>query len=621
VRRGHGDAGSALVMALLFVSLFGLVTTALLSFGFSGERTQVVVREERDARYAADGALEGAISRYQQMVEGGNPDPCAGYDENNPFFVYTVHDKTATATCNGTTVGGTPNPPSILQPTGFDTANSDFVPYNSGGTNASLIQTVQYTESTGSPGTVARTFYPYASDNQVTMTYAGVTTPPGAQYQSVHAFVGHNEGANPSAPQTQFVQVRTSEDGTNYFSCGKYELSDAAVSGGQQPWPPYAVVDLTRQSPVGGTAGAFCLHTPNTVNNAQITYLATSTQCSGRVWTDGVTTASSRTITSATARFRSTDVGRSITGGTIPSGRTIQSVTDGTMATFNGSTGATASATGVSMTLGNPCTFHNDWLDSISLCVCLGALPSASASNGTGTKDFRTLYAGCPPLFTNWGTREVAWNGPPAGTCPAPPDTGTSTEPSCVGIPVTTCAANSATPGGPSRASAVGTVWNANETHSITFSGFSWPAIGTVDYVSLRVVHAEQNATYRPSVRIQGAGIDCTFNSSSTPSLTSTASLPMRDDMMLLPATCAPDTAAKMGQVSVTFTETCSNGASGCNAWVGIDSLMFVLTYELGGPGGAPSAAFTATTPGGTTVTADASFVDGTTEVSNYQVT
>jgi hypothetical protein len=142
-----------------------------------------------------------------------------------------------------------------------------------------------------------------------------------------------------------------------------------------------------------------------------------------------------------------------------------------------------------------------------------------------------------------------------------------------------------------------------------------------VQYVSLRVVHAEASALYKPSARIQGAGIDCTLNEVSSPPLTSTGALPMRDDMMLLPATCAPDTAAKMSQVSVTYTVTCT-GAAGCSPqYIGIDTLQFLLTYELGGPGGAPSAAFTATTPGGTTVTADASFVDGTTEVSNYQVT
>lgn len=71
---------------------------------------------------------------------------------------------------------------------------------------------------------------------------------------------------------------------------------------------------------------------------------------STRSVSDGVTTASSTTITSATANFASTDVGVGISGGSIPAGATIASVTNTTTAVL--SAAATTSATAVSITIG-----------------------------------------------------------------------------------------------------------------------------------------------------------------------------------------------------------------------------------------------------------------------------
>jgi hypothetical protein len=71
----------------------------------------------------------------------------------------------------------------------------------------------------------------------------------------------------------------------------------------------------------------------------------------GRTVTDGVTTASSTTVTSATAAFTGTDVGRTISGGSIPAGATISTVVSATEITI--SAAATASATGVTLTLGD----------------------------------------------------------------------------------------------------------------------------------------------------------------------------------------------------------------------------------------------------------------------------
>jgi hypothetical protein len=68
-----------------------------------------------------------------------------------------------------------------------------------------------------------------------------------------------------------------------------------------------------------------------------------------RVVTDGVTTNTSTTLTSATAAFSSFDVGAAITGTGIPGGATIASVTNATTVVL--SAAATATGSGVSVTI------------------------------------------------------------------------------------------------------------------------------------------------------------------------------------------------------------------------------------------------------------------------------
>ena len=68
-----------------------------------------------------------------------------------------------------------------------------------------------------------------------------------------------------------------------------------------------------------------------------------------RTVTDGVTTANSPVVTSATANFSQTDVGAAISGAGIPANATIASVQSASSATLSAS--ATASATGVSLTI------------------------------------------------------------------------------------------------------------------------------------------------------------------------------------------------------------------------------------------------------------------------------
>jgi len=69
-----------------------------------------------------------------------------------------------------------------------------------------------------------------------------------------------------------------------------------------------------------------------------------------RTVTDGVTTSGSATLTSASAIFTSGDVGASVAGANIPSGTTIQAVTNSTTITMSAS--ATASTSNATATFG-----------------------------------------------------------------------------------------------------------------------------------------------------------------------------------------------------------------------------------------------------------------------------
>jgi len=82
---------------------------------------------------------------------------------------------------------------------------------------------------------------------------------------------------------------------------------------------------------------------PNTGNYGPLT------ASSSRTVVDGATTAASATITSATAAFTAADVGTAITGGSIPAGTTIVSVTNATTVVL--SAAATATASAVSLTI------------------------------------------------------------------------------------------------------------------------------------------------------------------------------------------------------------------------------------------------------------------------------
>jgi len=111
-----------------------------------------------------------------------------------------------------------------------------------------------------------------------------------------------------------------------------------------------------------------------------IDVVAAKEQAGTRVVTDGATTDTDATVTSASAVFGTEDIGKIIAGTGIPAGTTIASVTSATSVEL--SAAATATATGVSLTIGT-------------------ALGSA------------TLAAGLKPLKFNHATLTVAGSAVP----------------------------------------------------------------------------------------------------------------------------------------------------------------------------------------------------------------
>ena len=443
-QRTRGDAGSALVLALIFVSIFGLVTTALLSFGFVGERTDGVVRGERDARYAADGALDGAIQRYQAMVAGGTANPCASGD---PFFSYTVHDKTANVTCTGSTLGGTPNPPQLLKPTFIDEPNSDFYPNNFSGSSATLFESLHSLESNGGKGTTAKTSYPYASDNQVMLKdYRGDNGgfPEGDTYQQVVAWVGHSGAADQYIRRDHRHRCRCGQRphrlrrvlGQGRDPVGRSVMAGPAVpdhrhhlSVRDRHLRRYAAQPAERhpmrQLPRGARAGAGHLLRDE---HRRVLRPALDRRCHDR----GLAHDHQRHRQVQAGRRRSDDRRRFHPRG--PDDPVGDERDDGGVQRID--------RRGLERVeraddAGNPCGFPADNLDSVLLCVCLAARPSTATPSGTGGHDWRTDYGNCPDLFNNWGTRELVWS---TGTqCVIPGGTGTPIEPVCVGGLVGNC--------------------------------------------------------------------------------------------------------------------------------------------------------------------------------------
>ena len=98
VRRLHGEAGTSLVLALMFLAVFGVLSIALLGFGDTTMRASDAYRSQRARNLATDAALDGAINRVQHDPTIGRDPAVFGADVCNPDNGQVVYSQEATAT-------------------------------------------------------------------------------------------------------------------------------------------------------------------------------------------------------------------------------------------------------------------------------------------------------------------------------------------------------------------------------------------------------------------------------------------------------------------------------------------------------------------------------------------
>lgn len=89
----RGEAGVALIFALVFLSLFGTLIAVVLGFTNSSVLATQRHREQRAAVYAADGAIDGAIQYVRTDAQRG------AYGGSCPGFEAMIGGVTATVTC------------------------------------------------------------------------------------------------------------------------------------------------------------------------------------------------------------------------------------------------------------------------------------------------------------------------------------------------------------------------------------------------------------------------------------------------------------------------------------------------------------------------------------------
>ncbi|MBI4729746.1 MAG: hypothetical protein HY775_09650 [Acidobacteria bacterium] len=97
-RLARDDSGVVLVLALVFLSLFGLAIASLLGFADASFRATMAVRDQRADVYAADGGLDGAINRVRGAIEEGR-DPVLGINCDDTEM--PSNDMTVTVRCEG----------------------------------------------------------------------------------------------------------------------------------------------------------------------------------------------------------------------------------------------------------------------------------------------------------------------------------------------------------------------------------------------------------------------------------------------------------------------------------------------------------------------------------------
>ncbi len=77
VRRWPEEGGSALILSLIFISVWSIVILAIIGFAGTGFKLAAGTADQRDITYAADGTAEAAIMATRDYLVGdGDPNNC-----------------------------------------------------------------------------------------------------------------------------------------------------------------------------------------------------------------------------------------------------------------------------------------------------------------------------------------------------------------------------------------------------------------------------------------------------------------------------------------------------------------------------------------------------------------
>jgi len=95
LRQTHGERGASLIIALVFISVFGLILGALSGFADTNVRATGGYRSQRATNYATDAALESAVNRVAKTPSMGIDPAISPTDVCNPTNAETVLEQPA----------------------------------------------------------------------------------------------------------------------------------------------------------------------------------------------------------------------------------------------------------------------------------------------------------------------------------------------------------------------------------------------------------------------------------------------------------------------------------------------------------------------------------------------
>ncbi len=172
-RRLREERGATLVMALVFLSVFGLLVGVLLSMADTGTRSAVAYRDVRGRNHAVDAALDGAINKTRR-------DPSIGIDpEVSPT---DVCNEGSGQTLFSLPADSTTHEPAMVVSCVVGAGSGSGVPKDVGGAPANAVLTLGDKQTDGTnPSLAVRNNEPGPYNGAYTTSFFGFTITPGGQ--------------------------------------------------------------------------------------------------------------------------------------------------------------------------------------------------------------------------------------------------------------------------------------------------------------------------------------------------------------------------------------------------------------------------------------------------------